>query len=146
MSHSDVFLCISRSMHIIYLLTTANTSISDEIYLFIWLYATYHYFFFLFLTVWGDILSLSAQSGWMLHCFKWKIILCNPRNTAKSDFFKSVQEVYVQAWLEYGGIRFLIKSQKYKYLYFFFCQHAILSCYRRNENSLWNIACQACFT
>lgn len=103
-------------------------------------------FFFLFLTVWGDILSLSAQSGWMLHCFKWKIILCNPRNTAKSDFFKSVQEVYVQAWLEYGGIQFLIKSQKYKYLYFFFCQHAILSCYRRNENSLWNIACQACFT
>jgi len=48
MSHSDVFLCISRSMHIIYLLTTANTSISDEIYLFIWLYATYHYFFFSF--------------------------------------------------------------------------------------------------
>ena len=62
MSHSDVFLCISRSMHIIYLLTTANTSISDEIYLFIWLYATYHYFFFFFSWQFEEIYYPSVHS------------------------------------------------------------------------------------
>lgn len=37
------------------------------------------------------------------------------RDTDKSAFLKSVQEVYVQACLECEGTHFLIKSQKYKY-------------------------------
>lgn len=87
-SHSDVPLCVSSSMYIISSsFTTATTSISDGI-IFLCVCATYHGFFSYFDRVWGGILFLSAQCGWVLHCFKWRTILCNLRDTAKSDFFK----------------------------------------------------------
>lgn len=46
MSRSDMFLCISRSMHIIYLLTTANASISDDLFIYLVVCHISLFFFF----------------------------------------------------------------------------------------------------
>lgn len=44
--------------------------------------------FCLFLAEFEEALYFSVQCGWMLHCFKWRIVLCNLRDPAKSAFFE----------------------------------------------------------
>ena len=85
-SHSDVSLselCISSAVHSLPLLPALVMG-----FFFLLLCTTYHWFFSFFDRVWGSVLFLSAQCGWMLHCFKWRIVLRNLRDTAKSDLFK----------------------------------------------------------
>lgn len=82
-SCSDIPLCISN------LFTAAPTSISDKIFVCVSMCVPHITdFLSLFGRVWGGILFLSAQCGWMLHRFKWRIVLCNLRDPANSASFE----------------------------------------------------------
>lgn len=135
MSHNAVSPCVSRSVYIISRpFLTATTSITDEILFFSYCMPCITDFFSFVDRVWGGILFLSAQCGWMLHCFKWRIILCNLRDTGKSDFFKINSR---DSCSDLAGIwRHMLFDQikKYKFLSFLFYWDAMSSCRKKINN------------